>query len=131
MADAFEWGSCQEGRSQASGSPQENPLLSPDKDECAKDNGGCQHECVNTFGSYLCRCRNGYRLHENGLDCKEGEAGPLLGGHGQGCAVLTLATGVYGGLRDPRALPPTRSAQAGASQRLGTCPPSSCPLAEE
>ncbi|XP_036871674.2 tolloid-like protein 2 [Manis javanica] len=42
-----------------------------DKDECAKDNGGCQHECVNTFGSYLCRCRNGYRLHENGLDCKE------------------------------------------------------------
>ncbi|XP_005335338.2 tolloid-like protein 2 [Ictidomys tridecemlineatus] len=42
-----------------------------DKDECAKDNGGCQHECVNTFGSYLCRCRSGYRLHENGHDCKE------------------------------------------------------------
>uniref|UniRef100_A0A8C5K7S6 Metalloendopeptidase n=1 Tax=Jaculus jaculus TaxID=51337 RepID=A0A8C5K7S6_JACJA len=42
-----------------------------DKDECAQDNGGCQHECVNTFGSYLCRCRNGYRLHENGHDCKE------------------------------------------------------------
>nr|XP_030871259.2 tolloid-like protein 2 [Gorilla gorilla gorilla] len=42
-----------------------------DKDECAKDNGGCQHECVNTFGSYLCRCRNGYQLHENGHDCKE------------------------------------------------------------
>uniref|UniRef100_A0A452V7P4 Metalloendopeptidase n=1 Tax=Ursus maritimus TaxID=29073 RepID=A0A452V7P4_URSMA len=42
-----------------------------DKDECAKDNGGCQHECVNTSGSYLCRCRNGYRLHENGHDCKE------------------------------------------------------------
>uniref|UniRef100_A0A8D1F7M9 Tolloid like 2 n=1 Tax=Sus scrofa TaxID=9823 RepID=A0A8D1F7M9_PIG len=42
-----------------------------DKDECAKDNGGCQHECVNTVGSYLCRCRNGYRLHENQQDCKE------------------------------------------------------------
>ncbi|XP_006992477.2 tolloid-like protein 2 [Peromyscus maniculatus bairdii] len=42
-----------------------------DKDECAKDNGGCQQECVNTFGSYLCRCGNGYRLHENGHDCKE------------------------------------------------------------
>nr|KAF6425885.1 tolloid like 2 [Molossus molossus] len=42
-----------------------------DKDECAKDNGWCQHECVNTFGSYLCRCRHGYRLHENGHDCKE------------------------------------------------------------
>ncbi|CAO2585469.1 Tolloid-like protein 2 [Lemmus lemmus] len=42
-----------------------------DKDECAKDNGGCQQECVNTFGSYLCRCGIGYRLHENGHDCKE------------------------------------------------------------
>nr|XP_017203939.1 tolloid-like protein 2 [Oryctolagus cuniculus] len=42
-----------------------------DKDECSKDNGGCQHECVNTFSSYLCRCRNGYRLHDNGHDCKE------------------------------------------------------------
>ncbi|ELW49304.1 Tolloid-like protein 2 [Tupaia chinensis] len=42
-----------------------------DKDECAKDNGGCQHECVNTLGSYLCRCRTGYRLHENARDCKE------------------------------------------------------------
>lgn len=49
--------------------------ISPDKDECAQDNGGCQHECVNTFGSYLCRCRNGYRLHD-GHDCKEGEAAP-------------------------------------------------------
>uniref|UniRef100_H0UU51 Metalloendopeptidase n=1 Tax=Cavia porcellus TaxID=10141 RepID=H0UU51_CAVPO len=42
-----------------------------DKDECAKDNGGCQHECVNTFGSYLCQCLNGYRLHDNAHDCKE------------------------------------------------------------
>uniref|UniRef100_A0A8B9FYP0 Metalloendopeptidase n=1 Tax=Amazona collaria TaxID=241587 RepID=A0A8B9FYP0_9PSIT len=42
-----------------------------DKDECSKDNGGCQHECVNTFGSYTCQCRNGFMLHENGHDCKE------------------------------------------------------------
>uniref|UniRef100_A0A8C6JX02 Metalloendopeptidase n=1 Tax=Melopsittacus undulatus TaxID=13146 RepID=A0A8C6JX02_MELUD len=42
-----------------------------DKDECSKDNGGCQHECVNTFGSYICQCRNGFMLHENGHDCKE------------------------------------------------------------
>ena len=44
----------------------------PDKDECSKDNGGCQHECVNTMGSYLCQCRNGFVLHENKHDCKEG-----------------------------------------------------------
>uniref|UniRef100_A0A3B3QFP1 Metalloendopeptidase n=1 Tax=Paramormyrops kingsleyae TaxID=1676925 RepID=A0A3B3QFP1_9TELE len=44
-----------------------------DKDECAKDNGGCQHECVNTVGSYACQCRNGFVLHENKHDCKEAE----------------------------------------------------------
>ena len=24
------------------------------------DNGGCQHNCVNTDGSYYCFCNNGY-----------------------------------------------------------------------
>uniref|UniRef100_A0A5F8H493 Metalloendopeptidase n=1 Tax=Monodelphis domestica TaxID=13616 RepID=A0A5F8H493_MONDO len=42
-----------------------------DKDECSKDNGGCQHDCINTFGSYICQCKNGFVLHENGHDCKE------------------------------------------------------------
>ncbi|XP_067876353.1 tolloid-like protein 2 isoform X2 [Heterodontus francisci] len=42
-----------------------------DKDECSVDNGGCQHECLNTLGSYICQCRNSFMLHENGLDCKE------------------------------------------------------------
>uniref|UniRef100_A0A673JBD6 Metalloendopeptidase n=1 Tax=Sinocyclocheilus rhinocerous TaxID=307959 RepID=A0A673JBD6_9TELE len=42
-----------------------------DKDECSKENGGCQHECVNTFGSYSCQCRSGFILHENKHDCKE------------------------------------------------------------
>ncbi|KAH8417139.1 hypothetical protein KR222_004379 [Zaprionus bogoriensis] len=44
-----------------------------DIDECAMNNGGCQHECRNTIGSYMCFCHNGYSLHENGHDCKEGE----------------------------------------------------------
>lgn len=43
-----------------------------DKDECATDNGGCQHICKNTIGSYVCSCSNGFTLHENGHDCKEG-----------------------------------------------------------
>lgn len=43
-----------------------------DIDECSKENGGCQHECVNTFGSYSCRCRSGFMLHDNQHDCKEG-----------------------------------------------------------
>lgn len=43
-----------------------------DKDECSRDNGGCQHECTNTQGSYTCHCRSGFTLHENKHDCKEG-----------------------------------------------------------
>ncbi|XP_010772618.1 bone morphogenetic protein 1-like isoform X1 [Notothenia coriiceps] len=42
-----------------------------DIDECSKENGGCQHECVNTFGSYSCQCRSGFMLHDNKHDCKE------------------------------------------------------------
>lgn len=43
-----------------------------DIDECAVNNGGCQHECKNTIGSYVCSCHNGYTLHDNEHDCKEG-----------------------------------------------------------
>lgn len=41
-------------------------------DECAINNGGCQHECHNTLGSYECSCHNGFTLHSNKHDCKEG-----------------------------------------------------------
>ena len=37
------------------------------------NNGGCQHVCVNTRGSYACECHNGYVLHSNQHDCKEGQ----------------------------------------------------------
>lgn len=43
-----------------------------DKDECANENGGCQHICKNTIGSYYCACHNGFVLHENKHQCKEG-----------------------------------------------------------
>lgn len=43
-----------------------------DKDECAHNNGGCQHICKNTVGSYTCACQNGFVLHPNKHDCKEG-----------------------------------------------------------
>uniref|UniRef100_A0A8C5GVT5 Metalloendopeptidase n=1 Tax=Gouania willdenowi TaxID=441366 RepID=A0A8C5GVT5_GOUWI len=48
-------------------------LFFSDKDECSKDNGGCQHDCINTVGSYVCQCRHGFVLHENKHDCKEAE----------------------------------------------------------
>ena len=31
-----------------------------DVDECGEDNGGCEHECVNTPGSFQCRCSPGF-----------------------------------------------------------------------
>ncbi|XP_034943059.1 tolloid-like protein 2 [Chelonus insularis] len=43
-----------------------------DMDECENNNGGCQHECHNTIGSYECSCHNGFKLQENGHDCREG-----------------------------------------------------------
>ncbi|GFQ81644.1 dorsal-ventral patterning tolloid-like protein 1, partial [Trichonephila clavata] len=48
-------------------------LFFTDKDECATNNGGCQHICKNTIGSYACSCHNGFVLHENNHDCKEGK----------------------------------------------------------
>lgn len=41
-----------------------------DRDECADDNGGCQHLCRNTIGSYHCACRPGYNLYGR-FKCKE------------------------------------------------------------
>lgn len=35
-----------------------------DIDECAKEKGGCSHECVNLKGGMRCECPDGYRLSE-------------------------------------------------------------------
>uniref|UniRef100_A0A671QAL6 Growth arrest-specific 6 n=1 Tax=Sinocyclocheilus anshuiensis TaxID=1608454 RepID=A0A671QAL6_9TELE len=44
-----------------------------DVDECSRGNGGCEHDCNNTMGSYRCSCRHGYRLsgHHKCLDVDE------------------------------------------------------------
>nr|VZI24470.1 unnamed protein product [Spirometra erinaceieuropaei] len=41
-----------------------------DRDECAESNGGCVHICRNTIGSYFCKCRSGFKLHER-FKCTE------------------------------------------------------------
>lgn len=43
-----------------------------DRDECATNNGGCQHICTNSVGSYQCSCNNGFILHENKHNCLQG-----------------------------------------------------------
>ena len=40
-----------------------------DINECSTSNGGCQHTCVNTAGSYQCQCRSGYTLSSNIQSC--------------------------------------------------------------
>ena len=49
--------------------------MSLDTIECDNDNGGCEHYCTNTEGSFYCTCQEGYRLADNGTHCK----GKLVG----------------------------------------------------
>ncbi|MFT7808628.1 growth arrest-specific protein 6 isoform X1 [Arapaima gigas] len=41
-----------------------------DVDECSNNNGGCEHLCNNTLGSYRCSCQQGYLLADRHL-CKD------------------------------------------------------------
>ena len=41
-----------------------------DLDECATLNGGCNHDCINLVGSYVCACINGYMLGEDSRSCQ-------------------------------------------------------------
>ena len=46
--------------------------LYTDVNECdAADKGGCEHDCVNTDGSYRCECEAGYRLANDGHTCED------------------------------------------------------------
>ena len=40
-----------------------------DINECADDNGGCAQECINTQGSYFCRCGDRFTLTPDGTGC--------------------------------------------------------------
>lgn len=50
-----------------------------DVDECQDNNGGCQHICVNTMGSYECQCKEGFFLSDNQHTCiHRSEGGPKI-----------------------------------------------------
>lgn len=40
-----------------------------DVDECLAANGGCDHTCQNSAGSFQCFCRRGFRLDEDRQSC--------------------------------------------------------------
>lgn len=44
--------------------------LFSDKDLCKAIDHGCEHVCVNTDDSYICKCHDGFLLREDGKTCK-------------------------------------------------------------
>ena len=44
-------------------------IVFTDINECNTSNGGCEHSCTNTIGSFNCSCDTGYQLDGNGLNC--------------------------------------------------------------
>ena len=45
-------------------------LLSSGKDVCQAVDHGCEHACVSTGESYVCKCMEGFRLAEDGRRCR-------------------------------------------------------------
>ncbi len=41
-----------------------------DTNECLNQNGGCEHSCTDTEGSYECSCEMGYALKEDQHSCQ-------------------------------------------------------------
>ena len=40
-----------------------------DIDECMEQIHQCTHTCQNTMGSYICNCKDGFRLQPNNRSC--------------------------------------------------------------
>ena len=45
-------------------------LSSVDVNECELNGTSCYHDCVNTAGSYECRCREGFTFATDGYTCE-------------------------------------------------------------
>ena len=41
-----------------------------DIDECLEESHSCQHTCINTNGSYVCDCNEGFALTSDGRTCR-------------------------------------------------------------
>ena len=47
---------------------------SPDIDECETNNGGCEQECNNIAGSFVCLCNPGYSINSDDNSMCDGES---------------------------------------------------------
>lgn len=48
-----------------------NGTACTDFDECSDNNGGCEHKCANSDGSYTCSCNPGYQLQNDNHGCED------------------------------------------------------------
>ena len=40
-----------------------------DNNECATNNGGCEHNCTNNPGNFTCSCNAGYTINNDWFNC--------------------------------------------------------------
>ena len=71
-------------------SPRPSRLAPADINECLVNNGGCDHFCRNTVGSFECGCRKGYKLLTDERTC-QGEPSLCPGSPRQGDVPVPLA----------------------------------------
>lgn len=45
-------------------------IIFKEYNECSDNKHGCEHDCINTIGSYKCECKIGYELQSDGRSCK-------------------------------------------------------------
>ncbi|CAH1256718.1 SCUBE3 [Branchiostoma lanceolatum] len=65
-----------------------------DQDECATDNGGCDHICTNVPETYKCSCRQGFALMADGHGCEDiDECATDSGGCDQICSNVPASYG--------------------------------------
>lgn len=84
----------------------ENGVVKPTKgttcrdiNECAVDNGNCEHRCTNRPGGRTCSCNPGYQLTSNGRGCEDIDE---CSGNSHGCSDMCINTpgGYYCGCPD-------------------------------
>ena len=46
-----------------------NMRMFSDIDECIEGTHDCSQICINTVGSFICRCNSGYELDIDGVTC--------------------------------------------------------------
>ncbi|XP_030748487.1 very low-density lipoprotein receptor-like isoform X1 [Sitophilus oryzae] len=64
---------------------EDEPRNSCGVNECAHDNGGCAHRCVDTPAGFRCECRHGYALTHDNRTCKDIDECEIEGSCSQIC----------------------------------------------